>query len=136
VAHPHVIATVRTAIDSSSLDQSAVPVKQVNEDQSLPDLGGPFIMLQYPVSQTRRVSLGDRYYEETGGMRIVINVPRGIGIAAATDWSEILTDLFRDVTYDGVIFGIPTSPFMDDTNDEGSYFVATVVVPYTYRFRD
>ena len=30
----------------------------------------------------------------------------------------------------------PTSPFYDDSNDVGGYFLATVVVPYHYQFSD
>jgi hypothetical protein len=50
-------------------------------------------------------------------------------------WADELADLFRDRNVSGVKFRQPTSPFIDDSNDEGNYYSLSIVVDYTFDYR-
>lgn len=98
--------------------------------------GAAFITVQFPVSNISRLSISDRLYREEGAFRIVINAERGdAGVANALTWADQLAALFRDVSFGGVQCLVPSSPAIGDFNDEGMYFVTTIVCPYTYDFQ-
>lgn len=137
MAHKNVVTAVMTVVeDPDTWDHANIPIKKINDNEELPMEGGPFVMFQFPVSRTTRISLGERHYEEIGTLRIVLSVPRGRGLDVVSTQGDQLASLFRDVEYGGVRFRVPESPIMDDTNDEGSYFVAIIIVPYSYQFTD
>lgn len=93
-----------------------------------------FLQLQFPLADAERMSISNRLYRETGGFRVIINGERGAGVSQILTWAEQLMTLFRDVTFDGVKCEVPSPPFLDDSNENGSYFKASIVVPYTYDF--
>lgn len=105
-----------------------------NVEGETPQDGSPFLVLQFPVSNTERLSVSTRYYQEEGAVRMVLNMARGEGTQRPLQWAGELADLFRDQAFGGIKFQVPTSPFFDDSNEEGVYFVTTVVAPYTYDF--
>ena len=45
-----------------------------------------------------------------------------------------LAALFRDRKFDGVETKVPSEPFTDEQSDQGNYFLASMIVPYTYNF--
>jgi hypothetical protein len=111
-----------------------LPVFGANAEGEPPSDGTPFLMVQYPVSETRRLPVTTFAYWEEGGIRIVLNEARGVGLAKTTERCEALAELFRDQTFDGVVCRVPSSPFIDDDNEDGNYFQTSIVVPYTYAF--
>jgi hypothetical protein len=99
-----------------------------------PSDGTPFLMVQYPVSDSRRMPINSRTYREEGGFRIVLNETRGLGLNQAMTRCDALGDLFRDRSFDGVVCQVPSSPLIDDDNDDGNYFQVSMVFPYTFNF--
>ncbi|WP_046869361.1 phage tail terminator-like protein [Microvirga massiliensis] len=132
MAHPYVVKAVE---DYLAAKWSRAPVYQSNEESEAPSDGTPFVIVQYPLSRTRRLAVESRYYQEDGAARFVIHVERGSGTDLALEWGDELATLFRDRNLGGGLkTQVPDSPFLDDNNDRGSYYAAAVVVPYTYDF--
>lgn len=136
MAKQHVIKTVRqilTAWTPSAGDKPAIVYP--NGPEEPPEAPAPYLAVQFPVSNESRTSF-DRSYVEDGAARIVILAERGGG----TDWSmqlgEEIAKLFRSRKINGVEFLTPTSPILNDDNDEGNYFRTSIVAPYTYHFDD
>jgi hypothetical protein len=95
---------------------------------------GSFLALQFPVANNRRMTIDRGRYREEGAFRIVINGDRAVGADQVLGWADELATLFRDQKFDGVVCGVPGSPFLDDRNDMGNYFQAAVVFPYHFDF--
>lgn len=128
---------VEDAVDAYlAANWAGLPVLKENEQGEIPSDGSPFIILQFPVRNVERISIGQRTYREEGGIRIIINVQRGAGTAAIRQHGDALADLFRDQTFNGVHCGVPTEPFTDDASDRGVYFSGSVVVPFWFVFSD
>lgn len=107
-----------------------------NKEDEQPANGmDPFLVLQFPFSDPQRWSVGTKLYREEGGFRIVISVPRGIGVDTIRDWGEELRTLFLDVKFSGVECKVPSDPLSDDRSDAGPYFSSYMVVPFTYQWR-
>lgn len=128
---PQVVEAVRTRLAEN---WTLCPVLEMNEFGEAPQSGEPFMLVQYPVSNVTRLFVDKGYYQEEGGIRFVLHMPRGEGTFRALDWADQLAGLFRDKKFGGVSTQVPTSPFLDDNNDVGNYFVAAVVCPYTFDF--
>jgi hypothetical protein len=64
----------------------------------------------------------------------VLQTRIGTGEALALTWMADLATLFRNQSFAGVVTQVPSSPFIDDSNDRGLYFVTALVVPFTYNF--
>ncbi|QDM32094.1 hypothetical protein FNL55_12680 [Tardiphaga sp. vice352] len=111
-----------------------LPVFGPNSEGEPPSDGTPFLMVQYPISNARRVTVNARIYREEGGFRIVLNEARGFGLEKTTQRCEALANLFSDQSFDGVVCQVPSSPFIDDDNEDGNYFQTSIVVPYTFNF--
>jgi hypothetical protein len=109
---------------------SDCPVLTENEEQEAPADGSPFLVVQFPVADSRRPPLYTRVYREEGGFRILINVERGGGTTKMRQYGDDLVQLFRDVEFDGVKCRTPTEVFTDDESDRGNYWVGSLVVPY------
>lgn len=112
------------------------PIFVENEQGEIPFDGSAFLKLQYPVANVDRFLVEDRGYREEGGFRVLIHVQRGAGTDTIRQYGSELARLFRDQTFNGVECLVPSEPFTDDANDEGLYFVGSVVVPYRFYFRD
>jgi hypothetical protein len=135
MARKEVIDAVRARLEDN-WDSGDAPIYDANSEGSIPTDAGAFIVLQFPVSETTRWPLNQRYYREEGGFRIVIHTARGSGDQQAHEFADTLSDIFRDQTFDGVQCGVPSTPLFDDENDRGLYYVTSVVVPYTFNFQD
>lgn len=48
--------------------------------------------------------------------------------------ADEFASLYRDQTINSVRCLQPTSPFINDSNDEGNFYSLSVVVPYTYEY--
>lgn len=99
---------------------------------SPPDLDA-FLVTQFPVVNAEKPVL-QRYFREVGGIRFVLNVRRGIGQSQGLAWADELATLFRDVKFNGVQCWQPSSPIVDDNNEEGDWISYAIVVPYWFEF--
>jgi len=97
-----------------------------------PDLDA-FLVHQYPVVNGVKPVLNRVFWEE-GGIRLVLNVRRGIGLAQGLTWCDLLAALFREVKFAGVQCFEPSGPIIDDNIEEGDWISYSVVVPYRYEF--
>lgn len=115
------------------------PVVGVNLQGETPEDGSPFLVVQYPVVTGARTTHG-RTWRETGTIRFVLNGSRGAGVADATVWADELADLYRGwkkrAPAGTLECQAPTSPLLNDDNEQGMYFRLSVVVPYTFDFED
>ena len=100
-----------------------------NERRDLTDLVSPFLVLQFQTAGHRRMN-HDMTFLEEGTVRIVIAVPAGHGARQLLIWGEEIALMFRERTIDGVEYGTPDSPILEDDNDDGAYYLASVLVPY------
>lgn len=126
---------VEDAVESYlTVNWTNCPVLTENRDAETPADGSPFIMLEFPLSDVRRLTVGDRNYRETGGFRIVIAVERGTGTQTIRQWGAQLAALFRDRKLGEVNCRIPTEVFTDETSDEGNYFRGSMICEYDYGF--
>lgn len=107
----------------------------VNLQGDTPGDGSAFLTVQYPVADEVHVgmaSVGSRTFRETGVIRIVINVPRGQGVALGLAYAETLRALFRAQQFSGVSCLAPSPATEDDTNDNGNYYALSFAVPYYF----
>ena len=109
-------------------------VGMVHKDQRL-DESASFVAVQYPVANNTRISVGDRRYQEEGGIRFVLQMTREESPEVMMQWADELADLFRDQTFEGVRCLQPTSPFIDSNNDNGNFFTLSFVVPYVHEYQ-
>lgn len=110
------------------------PVVEMNTIGEAPQDGSEYLLVQYPASNSYRMDVGlDRHGEE-GGVRFVLHMQRGEGTTRPSLWAKELGDLFRNAESGSLRFGASSSPFYDDSNDEGSYWITTVVVPYVLHY--
>jgi hypothetical protein len=114
---------------------NGIPVQGVNLKGDVPDDASSFIVVQYPLANSRRLGLA-RHFMEEGIVRIVINGERGRGTGPLLEWQDDLATLFRDRTFDGVETGTPDKSPLDDSNDLGSFYQLRLIVPYTYQYSD
>lgn len=109
-----------------------VGLNEETEDTLLPR----FVEPSFPLSRNHRIAVSDRAYREEGMVRLLLAVERGIGLLRPSQWADELARLFNDKTIGGVVFKTANTPQFDDTNDEGSYFVINVLIPYSYEYRE
>ncbi len=116
---------------------NGIPVFNLNEQATPPADGSAFLDVQYPTASETHVGLagiGNRTFRETGTIRFVLSIPRGQGVELGLDWVDQLRALFRAAQFGGVTAHSPYPPFIDNSNDNGNYFVLSVVLPYHYDF--
>ncbi len=115
---------------------AACPVYGINEQGETPRDGGAFVQVQYPVANTRQMDLAAMYYREEGAIRLILNAPRGEDLGPSLAMVDDLAALFRSKKFDGVQTFVPSSPVIDDRNEEGMFFSLSVAVPYEHDFTD
>lgn len=114
---------------------AACKIFEANKERETPKDGSPFILVQFPASSAGSPVL-ERFFREEGGIRIVIHVESGTGVSQGLSWADDIATLFRSRRFGGVETKVPTSTPLDDGNDAAVYFRVSVVVPYTFNFRD
>ncbi len=108
----------------------STPILDLNDDMQTPDIGG-WVQLQFPVSsENRKANLHGRFRED-GAFRIVVSTEIKSGLASSMTACETIAAIFRDVSFSGVQCWVPS---IREGVDDGAYFVASVVVPYTYHY--
>lgn len=112
------------------------PVFGINLQGETPEDGSTFVQVQYPVANTTTMDLAGTYYREDGAIRIIVNAQRGAETAAGLTLADDLAALFRNKKFGGVQTFAPSSPVIDDRNEEGMYFSLSFAVPYNFDFTD
>lgn len=107
------------------------PFVDLNEVSEVPS--PPFIEIEYPVSDSKIITPGERYVNrEIGGARFVITVallkkgwkPQVLG------WADEIADLFRAQFFDGVEVFEVSPPVLDDRNRDGNRYKVPFVATY------
>lgn len=106
------------------------PIQTENLGGETPENGGGFLVLEFPVAQTERLSTGSRKYREWGGFRIQINVERGSGADLMRTYGDEIAAMFRDVQIGPVHCTNVTTPGYDIDNDQGTVMSKSVVVEF------
>ncbi|GEP12821.1 phage tail terminator-like protein [Methylobacterium gnaphalii] len=122
------------AVESRLADNwDKCPVYGVNLQGDTPDDAGPFLQVSYPVANGEQLTVGapgQNVYRETGAFRITVNAERGGGIAEGLAWADELAALFRGKEFGGVQTFAPSSPAIDDRNDQGNYYALSIAIEY------
>lgn len=132
--HPNVDAGFKARIAANF---TTIPFIGVNNVNVPPSDGSSFGVIQYPVADGEKPTLGRRYFED-GAARIVVNVQAGPAENDARDtWLPALASLFRDrAISSGLETFTPDPPILNDANDDGNYVSYSLIVPYRYQFND
>jgi len=94
-----------------------------------------FIVLQYPVVNGSKPTIGRHYFEE-GAARLVLNVRRTAEMEDALALADNLASIFRDRKFHGIQTFTPSPSIVNDTSNDGNWFSLSVIVPYRYQFDD
>jgi hypothetical protein len=94
-----------------------------------------FIVLQYPVVNGSKPTIGRHYFEE-GAARLVLNVRRTAEMEDALALADNLASIFRDKTFHGIETFTTSPPIVNDTTNDGNWFSLSVIIPYRYQFDD
>lgn len=119
----------------TAADATVLPVFGLDQAGETPGDGSPFLTVQYPVASAQQISIGTpgaQLWREEGVIRFVIAMRSGGGVAQGLQWAAELAALFRGKQFDHVSTYAPTSPILDDRNDDGAYFLLAFVVPYYF----
>ncbi|WP_082493983.1 phage tail terminator-like protein [Methylobacterium sp. Leaf106] len=110
------------------------PVVGLNTVGDTPVDNSPFLQVSYPVANGDQLTVGapgENVYREEGAFRIEINAKRGKGVSDGLQWADEIAAIFRAKEFGGVQTFAPSSPAIDDRNDNGKYFTLSIAVPYT-----
>lgn len=111
------------------------PIIGANGVTQPPSDGSGFALIHYPVTDGSRPYLTKRRFEE-GAARIILNVPSGDEVPDWLEKADEIAALFRGdhLVFDGVEVFEPSSPILNDDNEDGNYYELAVIVPYRYQF--
>jgi hypothetical protein len=104
----------------------------LNETTETPGDYSPWVRVQFPVVANSKVALGQTFREDAA-FRIVVATEIGSGLAKSNLWCEEIAAIFRGQKFDGVQCWAPT---IREGVDEGSYFIAAVIVPFQFFYSD
>ncbi|TMQ24154.1 MAG: hypothetical protein E6J90_08850 [Deltaproteobacteria bacterium] len=110
------------------------PLSLPNQAFELPPDSGPFLAVQFPVSNEDILELGTKpqLHREEGVVRLVLVTGVNQGTDVALTWLDELRAIFRQQQFDGVITYAPSPPIEADDNDTGNYYRLSVAIPYQY----
>ncbi len=118
---------------------TTIPTIGVSGRTEPPSDGSSFVVLQYPVVNGEKPSIGRRFFED-GAARIVFNVQKGPAeYDAQQTWIPAVAALFRDksasdLNVAGMQTFTPDGPITNDTNDDGNFVSFSLIVPYRYQY--
>jgi hypothetical protein len=106
----------------------------VNADMEPPTDGSPWVRVTFPVANDDKLALGPRYRDGSSAF-IAVATEIAIGLEKSSEWCSEIAAIFRNHKFDGVdcAFAAPT---INEGRDQGSYWIASVVVPYRYFYSD
>lgn len=114
---------------------TATPVDTLNSVGDPPADGSPFLTVQYPIASEEQITVGapgNNVFRESGVIRFVLSIQRGLGVDQGMSMVDMLRVLFRGKQFDGVTTWGASPPVLDDRNDSGNYWTLSLVVPYYF----
>ncbi|GLK86686.1 phage tail terminator-like protein [Ancylobacter defluvii] len=130
-------AVIDAVADRLAAYWTLCPVWEANTVTQPPADGSGYLEIQYPVTNSQQISIGapgQNWLRDEGVIRAVFHIESGTGLSVASTWSDTFAALFRLKQFDGVQTWAPSSPAVDDDNDNGNYFVVSVAVPYWFDY--
>jgi hypothetical protein len=94
-----------------------------------------FVILQYPVVNGVKPTLG-RHYVEEGAARLVLNVRRISEMESVLALADTIASIYRDRKFYDIETFTPSPPIVNDTSNDGNWFSLSVIIPYRYQFTD
>lgn len=132
MAHLSVVQAVEARLQANF---THCPIRLENSFSETPDDAGAFLLLDFPFSRSRQVTIGSpgsNRYEEEGAFRVLLSIPSGVGTHEGRGWLDEISTLFRGKLFDGVRTYSPQSAPTDDRNDAAAYFRLAISVPYDF----
>lgn len=111
------------------------PVGDVDTWETPPEGVDAFLVVEFPVVNSEKPVLGRTYWEQ-GAARLVLSVKKGIGLSDGLAWADSLASLFRTHKFGGIETFVPSTPIVNDANDDGNWFELAVIVPFRFQFDD
>lgn len=105
----------------------------LNRQGEPPGDGSSFVSVSYPVANSEQLTVGDpgnNVFREEGAVVFTIMAQRGGGVSTGLTWADDLAKLFRSKKFGGITTFAPSSPAIDDRNEDGGYFKLSLSVPY------
>jgi hypothetical protein len=109
------------------------PIVPPSTRSDTPAAGTPFLAVQFPFSREEQVTVGTpgaNVFREEGAIRLVLAVPRNVGLSAYLGWVDELRALFRAKSFTPVKTWAPSPPVIDDAIEAGPYVLLSFAVPY------
>ncbi len=119
-----------------STNWSHTPIFDANTVGSVPADNSAFMQILYPVTTERQISYGasSNYHEETGGARIGLYIPSGVGLNPnGSPWTSRMESLmaqFRGKFVSNIEFLGFDGPIVQDDSDDGAYHEISFTVAY------
>lgn len=135
-----VYAAVKARLDANPIE--GWPYRGPNDPSGevLAD-ASPFVTFEFPVSTSEQITFGSpgsNTFRETGSLRFVVSMVRGVdaagnsGIAAGLAVADRLRALFRNWQDGGLRFWEFAPPLTDDSNGDASYYRLSTAGTYWY----
>lgn len=134
MAHARVCAAAETWL-ADHWTHADVPIRGANVGTDVPDDGSAFLKVDFPWCRAEPASFGspgNNVYREEGGFRILIFVPRGIGVSEVRQWSSDIEEIFRGKLIADTIRCFAPVTSDDGEDGDGNYYISSVAVPYTF----
>ncbi len=134
MAHAQV-CTAAEAWLAAHWTHSEVPILAPNGDGGVPADGAAFLKIDYPWCRSAQKSIGapgNNVHREEGVFRVLIFVPRGIGVDDGRAWSAEIEAMFRGQSLAEHLVCYSPSTATDDQDTDGAYCVFAVAVEYRF----
>lgn len=106
----------------------------LNLTTQTPADGSSWVRVTFPVASDMKTALGPNYRESASAL-ITVATQIGDGLETSNVWCESIAAIFRGQKFDGVDCAF-AAPSIREGVDDGSYFTASVIVPYRYDYND
>lgn len=128
-------AVVNAVEGRLSANWSRCPINGMIHKDERTDESASFLEVQYPVSNEEQITVGApgaNVYREEGAFRLVLMMNRSEAPSTMLQWADELRALYRGKEFDGVQTFAPSPPAINDSNDNGSFYILAIAVPYQF----
>lgn len=130
-------AVVEAIEGKLAADWTETPIVGVLTPDAKPLGNVPFILVQYPITNSEQASIGapgDNWWRDEGVFSLLVHQKKS-RVELALQQADELAAMFRGKDIDGVRCWAPSGAAFDDGNDQALYYVVSVAVPYWYDHR-
>lgn len=106
----------------------------LNSTTQTPADGSSWVRVTFPVANNSKMTLG-RNYRESASALITVATQISDGLDTSNAWCESIAAIYRGQQFDGVDCAFD-APSIREGVDNGSYFIASVIVPYRFFYSD